>query len=89
MDHATVTAAVRKLEKNGLVTIGTDGDDRRARRVSLTADGIITVERAMLVWRIEHLKVALEFGEETVPELRAQLLRFGPPLERPAAVEAA
>ena len=29
-------------------------------------------------------RVALEFGEETVPELRAQLLRFGPPLQKPA-----
>ena len=84
MDHATVTAAVRKLEKNGLVTVIEDGNDRRARRVSLTTDGILTVERALLVWRIEHLKVSLEFGEETVPELRAQLLRFGPPLQKPA-----
>jgi DNA-binding MarR family transcriptional regulator len=76
---------VRKLEKNGLVTIREDGKDRRARRVSLTHDGIITVERAMLVWRIEHLKVALEFGEAEVPELRAQLMQFGPPLPKPAA----
>jgi DNA-binding MarR family transcriptional regulator len=84
MDHATVTAAVRKLEKRGLVTIAEDGKDRRARRVSLTTEGAVTIERAVLVWRVEHLKMALEFGETEVPELRAQLMRFGPELEKPA-----
>ena len=85
MDHATVTAAVRKLERDGLVTLKEDAKDRRARRVSLTNDGIITVERAVLVWRIEHLKMKLEMGETDMPELRAQLMQFGPPLPRPAA----
>jgi DNA-binding MarR family transcriptional regulator len=85
MDHATVTAAVRKLEKNGLVTIREDGKDRRARRVSLTNDGIVTVERAVLVWRVEHLKMELEMAETDVPDLRATLMQFGPPLPTPAA----
>jgi DNA-binding MarR family transcriptional regulator len=85
MDHATVTAAVRKLERNGLVTVTEDGKDRRARRVSLTAEGILTVERALLVWRVEHLKLELEMGETDVPELRAQLMQFGPTLPKPAA----
>jgi DNA-binding MarR family transcriptional regulator len=84
MDHATVTAAVRKLERNGLVTVTQDGKDRRARRVSLTDEGILTVERAVLVWRIEHMKMTLEFGDDTVPEVRAQLMKFGPPLAKPA-----
>jgi DNA-binding MarR family transcriptional regulator len=85
MNHATVTAAVGKLEKRGLVTVMDDGKDRRARRVSLTTEGAVTIERAVLVWRVEHLKMALEFGENEVPDLRAQLMRFGPPLARPAA----
>ncbi len=85
MDHATVTAAVRKLERDGLVTVREDGKDRRARRVSLTNEGVITVERAVLVWRVEHLKMELEMTETDVPELRAQLMQFGPPLPAPAA----
>jgi DNA-binding MarR family transcriptional regulator len=84
MDHATVTAAVRKLEKRGLVTISEDGKDRRARRVSLTDQGIVTIERAALVWRIEHMKMTLEMGEDAVPDLRAQLMQFGPPLRKAA-----
>lgn len=89
MDHATVTAAVRKLEKRKLVTVSEDGNDRRARRVSLTADGIVTVERAVLVWRVEHMKIALEHGETVIADLRGQLLEFGPPLRRPAEAAAA
>jgi DNA-binding MarR family transcriptional regulator len=85
MNHATVTAAVSKLEKRRLVTVMDDGKDRRARRVSLTTEGAVTIERAVLVWRVEHVKMALEFGENEVPDLRAQLMRFGPPLARPAA----
>jgi len=84
MDHATVTSAIHKLEKRGLVTVSSDGKDRRARRVSLTDEGVITVERALLVWRIEHLKMTLEMGDDAVPELRAQLMQFGPPLSRTA-----
>ncbi len=84
MDHATVTAAVRKLENRGLVSVAEDGVDRRARRVSLTVDGAITIERALLVWRAEHMKLALEFGEDDIPVLRDQLMQFGPPLRKPA-----
>jgi DNA-binding MarR family transcriptional regulator len=85
MDHATVTAAVRKLEKRGLVSVAEDGKDRRARRLSLTSDGVVTVERAVLVWRVEHMKIDLEQGKSEVAALRSQLLEFGPPLRRPAA----
>jgi DNA-binding MarR family transcriptional regulator len=85
MDHATVTAAVRKLEKRGLVKVMEDGTDRRARRITLTAEGVVTVERAVLVWRVEHMKMDLEHGETEVAALRSQLLEFGPPLNKPAA----
>jgi DNA-binding MarR family transcriptional regulator len=84
MDHATVTAAVRKLEKRGLVRVTEDGNDRRARRLSLTDEGVLTVERAVLVWRVEHTKIDLEFGKAEVSGLRAQLLELGPPLRKPA-----
>ncbi|HVY20168.1 MAG TPA: MarR family transcriptional regulator [Bauldia sp.] len=85
MDHATVTAAVRKLEKRGLAVVTADGADRRSRRVSLTEEGVVVTERATLVWRLEHMKMALEHGEEDVARLRSELLQFGPPLGRAAA----
>jgi DNA-binding MarR family transcriptional regulator len=85
MDHATVTAAIRKLERRGLVVMKQDGKDRRVRRLSLTQDGIVTIERAVLVWRVEHMKMDLEHGETEVAKLRSQLLEFGSPLVKAAA----
>jgi DNA-binding MarR family transcriptional regulator len=85
MDHATVTAAVRKLERRGLVALTEDGKDRRARRLSLTDEGVLTVERAVLVWRVEHMKIDREFGKPEVSGLRTQLLKLGPSLKPAAA----
>jgi uncharacterized membrane protein YjjP (DUF1212 family) len=62
-----------------------DGKDRRVRRLSLTQDGIVTIERAVLVWRVEHMKMDLEHGETEVAKLRSQLLEFGSPLVKAAA----
>lgn len=80
MDHATVTAAIGKLDKRGLVAVRTDGDDRRARRVKLTASGVALIEKAVPLWRDEHSRLDAELGSDGVPsrEIRAQLLRVAP-----------
>lgn len=80
MDHATVTAAIRKLEKRGLVSVGTDADDRRARRLSLTAEGVALVRKAMPLWRAEHTRLDAELtsaGHEA-RRIRANLLQIAP-----------
>lgn len=75
MNHATVTAAIRNLDKRKLVVVSADGGDRRARRVSMTAAGNALVARAVPIWRKEHRKLADELGGEA-PEIRRQLLRL-------------
>ena len=84
MDHATVTAAVRRLEKRALVTLRADGSDRRARRVSLTEPGIALIAKAVPLWRKEHAKLAVELGHEA-REIRGQLKRLAPPMRTPTA----
>jgi len=84
MDHATVTAAVRKLAKRGLVTLRADGSDRRARRVSLTEAGIALIAKTVPLWRQEHAKLAAELGNGA-REIRGQLLRLAPPMRAPTA----
>jgi DNA-binding MarR family transcriptional regulator len=84
MDHATVTAAVRKLGKRGLVTLRADGSDRRARRVSLTEAGIALIAKAVPLWRKEHAKLAAELGHEA-REIRGHLMRLAPPMRAPSA----
>lgn len=84
MDHATVTAAVRKLGKRRLVTLRADGSDRRARRVSLTEAGIVLIAKAVPLWRKEHANLAAELGHEA-REIRGHLMRLAPPTRAPSA----
>jgi DNA-binding MarR family transcriptional regulator len=83
MDHATVTAAIRKLEKRRLIALRADSGDGRARRVSLTAVGTALIDRAVPLWRKEHEALASELGHEA-PEIRAHLQRLAPPMRRAA-----
>ena len=84
MDHATVTAAIRKLETRGLVSQRNDGTDRRARRVSITEAGTALIAKAVPLWRQEHANLAVELGDEA-SEIRGQLMRLAPPLPAPKA----
>lgn len=84
MDHATVTAAIRKLEKRRLVTLRADSSDGRARRVALTEAGIALIAEAVPLWRSEHANLAAELGHDAA-EIRHHLQRLAPPLRSPAA----
>jgi DNA-binding MarR family transcriptional regulator len=85
MDHATVTAAVGKLEKRGLVILRADSSDRRSRRVSLTEAGTALIARAVPLWRKEHAKLAAELGHEA-RQIRGHLMRLAPPTGGPSTV---
>jgi DNA-binding MarR family transcriptional regulator len=85
MDHATVTAAVRKLEKRGLATLATDPTDKRVRRVSITKAGAALVARAMPIWRDEHTRLDAELADGETREIRRQMMRLAPPMMRAPA----
>jgi DNA-binding MarR family transcriptional regulator len=57
MDRTTLTAALKPLERRGLLRIATDKQDRRARRIVLTAAGQKTLAAALPIWRREHATV--------------------------------
>lgn len=50
MDRTSLTAALKPLERDGLVLIRADELDRRARRLLLTKAGIAALDRAMPLW---------------------------------------
>jgi DNA-binding MarR family transcriptional regulator len=54
MDRTTLTAALKPLERRGLVEIAIDPDDRRSRRLALTAGGRKLLARALPIWRRVH-----------------------------------
>src|SRR4030088_1666948 len=54
MDRTTLTAALKPLERRGLVRVTVDPTDRRSRRLTLTPAGHSLLIAAVPVWRREH-----------------------------------
>lgn len=63
MDQTTVTAAVKALERRGLVALAADAADSRAKRVALTQAGRDLLVLAVPIWIIEHGALAAEMPE--------------------------
>jgi DNA-binding MarR family transcriptional regulator len=57
MDRTTLTAALKPLQRRGLVKIAADPADRRSRRMSLTPEGRALLASAVPVWESTHVEV--------------------------------
>jgi DNA-binding MarR family transcriptional regulator len=57
MDRTTLTAALKPLERRGLVKVSPDPSDRRSRILILTAKGRNLLARAVPVWQSTHDQV--------------------------------
>lgn len=57
MDATTVTAAVKTLERSGMLMLAPDEKDARARRPSLTQKGHDALALAVPMWCAEHARV--------------------------------
>jgi DNA-binding MarR family transcriptional regulator len=57
MDRTTLTAALKPLERRGLVKITADPQDRRSRLMTLTAKGSRLLAEAVPVWERTHREV--------------------------------
>jgi DNA-binding MarR family transcriptional regulator len=51
MDHTTLTANLKPLERRGLIATMVDKEDRRGRRLALTEAGRGALATAMPLWR--------------------------------------
>jgi len=51
MDRTTLTAALKPLERRGLVKVQPDPSDRRSRILVLTAKGRYLLARALPIWQ--------------------------------------
>ena len=73
MDRTTLTAALKPLERRGLVELRPDPKDGRSRLITLTPDGSSLLARAVPIWESTHRAVqALTDGD--ADRLRRQLL---------------
>ena len=73
MDRTTVTANVKPLERRGLVQVRVDPDDRRNRRLELTASGRALLAAAAPIWKRTHAATERRLKSSTADILRASL----------------
>jgi len=62
MDRTTLTAALKPLERRGLIQISVDPDDRRSRLLKLTAKGRALLARALPIWKEHHALLEQQTG---------------------------
>lgn len=70
MDRTTLTAALKPLQRRGLVKVAADARDRRSRLLTLTARGRRLLVRAVPVWKRTHSEI-----EELLPDGGPERLR--------------
>ena len=70
VDRTTFTAALKPLQRRGLVAVTSRSNDRRSRRLKLTPAGRALLAGAVPVWRCMHAKI-----ESLVPRAGADRLR--------------
>ena len=73
MDRTTLTAALKPLERRGLLTITTDPDDKRSRLLELTPAGHQLLAEAFPLWQQTHTEIERPFAAGEVDVLRDQL----------------
>jgi DNA-binding MarR family transcriptional regulator len=73
MDRTTLTAALKPLERRGLVEVAVDPDDRRSRRIALTATGEKLLARAVPIWRRTHAELDSRLADGGAELLRGNL----------------
>jgi len=73
MDRTTLTANLKPLERRGLLKIAIDKEDRRSRRIALTAAGRALLSKAFPLWKHEHAEVEKEIAGCSPDDLRKAL----------------
>ena len=79
VDRTTLTAALKVLEREGLVASTPDPADRRNRRLHLTGDGHARLSRALPLWVAAHDALDATLPDDTIPALHHGLAALAHP----------
>lgn len=63
MDRTSLTAALKPLERRGLLQVQKDVSDRRSRLIQITPDGVALLEAALPTWRATHAKLDTDVAD--------------------------
>lgn len=70
MDRTTLTANLKPLERRGLVKVSVDKEDKRSRRLIISAAGRALLAKAFPLWQQAHAKT-----ERLIPGIKPDDLR--------------
>ena len=73
MDRTTLTAALKPLERRGLIELMIDPKDRRGRLMALTTAGRALLSRAYPIWERSHAQVENLLADGEPERLRSNL----------------
>ena len=76
MDRTTLTAALKPLQRQGLVDIRTAARDKRVHALALTAEGTMLLAKAVPVWEATHAAAEAVLGPAQTQRLRRDLAMF-------------
>jgi DNA-binding MarR family transcriptional regulator len=79
MDRTTLTAALKPLERRGLIAVMVDPKDKRGRLLRLTPEGVDLLAQAVPVWQREHDAIDDLLGDRDPERLREDLRRIALP----------
>jgi DNA-binding MarR family transcriptional regulator len=80
MDRTTLTAALKPLERRGLVEVRVDQKDRRSRLLKLTAKGRALLTRAVPIWEKSHSTIEKRLTKVDPDSLRSHLRVLSAPI---------
>jgi len=70
MDRTTLTAALKPLQRRGLINVTPDLNDRRGRRLTLTSADMRLLTKAVPIWQQNHAEL-----EDALPGRNGDRLR--------------
>ena len=73
MDRTTLTAALKPLQRRGLIKVAADARDRRSRLLTLTPKGRRSLVRAVPIWQRAHRKIEALLPDGHPARLRKNL----------------
>jgi DNA-binding MarR family transcriptional regulator len=74
MDRTTLTANLKPLERRGLLKVAVDKDDKRSRRLLITASGRALLRKAYPIWKQTHVEAEFLVAHGSADALRRSLI---------------
>ena len=74
MDRTTLTANLKPLERRKLLKVAVDKEDKRSRRLIITAAGRALLHKAYPLWKKAHVETEFQIARSSADDLRKALL---------------